>query len=72
MNGIIKNEYELEVFKSYNDLSKYVVECIFDYNNFRRHNSVENMTPNEAHQQTGQIQRKWGNDRKQNKETSMA
>ncbi len=72
VNGIIKNEYELEVFKSYNELSKYVVECIFDYNNFRRHNSVENMTPNEAHQQTGQIQRKWKNYWKQNKETSMA
>ena len=24
VNGIIKNEYELEVFKSYNELSNYV------------------------------------------------
>ncbi len=72
VNGIIKNEYELEVFKSYNDLSKYVIECIFDYNNFRRHNSLENMTPNEAHEQTGLIQRMWKNYWKQSCDTSVA
>lgn len=72
VNGIIKNEYELEVFKSYNELSNYVGECIFDYNNFRRHNSIGNMTPNEAHQQTGHIQRLWKSCWKQNNETSVA
>lgn len=72
VNGIIKNEYELEGFKSYNELDRYVVECIFDYNNFRRHNSIENMTPNEAHHQSGQIQRMWKNYWKQNNQTSVA
>ncbi len=59
VNGIVKNEYELEQFKTLKEVQNRVIEAVFDYNNLRIHNSINDMTPNEAHQMCGHIPRLW-------------
>lgn len=59
VNGIVKNEYELEQFKTLKEVHNRVTDAIFDYNNLRFHNSINDMTPNEAHQMCGHIPRLW-------------
>jgi len=59
VNGIIKNEYDLERTGTFSTLKQRTVQAIFDYNNFRQHNSIDNMTPCQAHNMTGLINRTW-------------
>ncbi len=59
VNGIVKNEYELERLKTIKEVHNRVSEAVFDYNNNRMHNSINDMTPNDAHQICGLIPRLW-------------
>lgn len=59
VNGIVKNEYELMDLKAIQCVKNKVAEAVFDYNNIRPHNSIDNLTPNEAHTRTGFIPRLW-------------
>jgi len=59
VNGIIKNEYELEEAKSFTELSAKTAEAVYNYNNLRQHNSIDNYTPAEAHRLQGSIKRLW-------------
>lgn len=59
VNGIIKNEYELTIGYSYKILANKITEAIFHYNNFRKHLSIEQMTPSEAHQKSVNLKRHW-------------
>lgn len=59
VNGIIKNEYQLTIGYSFKTLENKITEAIFHYNNYRKHLSIEGMTPSEAHQKTGDLKRHW-------------
>lgn len=59
VNGIVKNEYELMDLKAIQCVKNKVAEAVFDYNNIRPHNSIDNLTPNEAHTRIGFIPRLW-------------
>lgn len=59
VNGIIKNEYDLEKTGTFKLLKQRTIQAVFDYNNFRQHNSIDNLTPSEAHKMTGLINRRW-------------
>jgi putative transposase len=72
VNGIIKNEYELTIGYSYKMLENKITEAIFHYNNYRKHLSIDGLTPSTAHQMDGYIKRQWKNYFKQNKTASEA
>jgi putative transposase len=62
VNKTIKGEFTTEQQINYKDveIAKTEVKNIIDYYNKRRpHRSVEMLTPNVAHQQTGELKRKW-------------
>ena len=60
VNGILKTEwlYEMEL-KDLSEAKEAVKEIISIYNIERPHSSVEMLTPNQAHQMTGNLQRLW-------------
>jgi putative transposase len=62
VNKTIKGEFTNEQQINYKDveIAKSKVKNIIDYYNKKRpHRSVEMLTPNVAHQQTGELKRKW-------------
>jgi putative transposase len=62
VNKTIKGEFTTEQQINYKDveIAKSEVKNIIDYYNKRRpHRSVEMLTPNVAHQQKGELKRKW-------------
>jgi putative transposase len=62
VNKTIKGEFTTEQQINYKDveIAKSEVKNIIDYYNKKRpHRSVEMLTPNVAHQQTGELKRKW-------------
>lgn len=59
VNGIMKNEYELEKAKSFTEISAKTAEAVYNYNNLRQHNSIDNYTPAEAHRLQGSTKRLW-------------
>jgi transposase InsO family protein len=72
VNGILKTEwlYDLRI-KNCTEAKKIVKEIINIYNTERPHSSVEMLTPNQAHQMTGELKKLWKNyQRKKYNETS--
>jgi putative transposase len=62
MNGIIKEEFNLyESQHSFERTHQRVVESITAYNGLRPHGSCDYLTPNMAHQQTGDLKKRWKN-----------
>lgn len=60
VNGILKSELELnKTFKSYNGAIGPLHRAIDIYNRLRPHLSIDNLTPEQAHQKTGPIKRRW-------------
>ncbi len=62
VNKTIKGEFTTEQQINYKDIetAKIDVKKIIDYYNSRRpHRSIDMLTPNEAHTQTGELKRKW-------------
>lgn len=59
VNGILKQELLEEVYPNISQAQQSAVTAIDTYNRIRPHSSVDMMTPEKAHTQTGQIKRRW-------------
>lgn len=59
VNGTIKNEYIKRMDISAENAPKVVAKAINNYNDNRPHASIEWLTPSEAHQMEGLLDRKW-------------
>ena len=60
VNGILKIEHGLdELFKSFESAKESVDNAVLNYNEYRPHLSIDRLTPNEAHQRTGRIRKRW-------------
>lgn len=59
VNGILKQELLEEVYPNIKQAQCSAVIAIDTYNRIRPHSSVDMMTPEKAHIQTGQIKRRW-------------
>ena len=62
MNGIIKGEFNLyESHLGFEQTHQRVIDSIAAYNGLRPHGSCDNLTPNVAHLQTGELKKRWKN-----------
>lgn len=59
VNGILKIEFLKEVYPDVTNASESVVAAVDTYNSVRLHSSIDMMTPDQAHGQTGTIERRW-------------
>jgi len=60
VNGIFKNTYNMDQrFESLIEAQAAITKMVYSYNNVRPHSSCDMMTPNEAHQCTGALKRRW-------------
>jgi len=69
VNGILKQELLEEVYPDIKQAQQSVITAVDIYNKIRLHSSVDMMTPEKAHTQTGQIKRRWKNAFKPNKQS---
>jgi putative transposase len=60
-NGIIKGEYLDKTICNFNQAQNDVIIAINKYNNLRPHDSIDKLTPAEAHQRTGYLKKHWKN-----------
>lgn len=64
MNGILKTEFNLSrIFKTHEDAKLAVIQSIDAYNTKRPHMSCDYLTPVQAHEAEGGLQKKWKNTR---------
>jgi len=61
VNGILKQELLAEVFPSFEIAQKEVAIACSTYNYLRPHGSIDNLKPAEAHQQSGELKKRWKN-----------
>jgi transposase InsO family protein len=60
VNGIFKNTYNMDQqFDSLAQAQQTIAKMVDSYNRVRHHNTCDMMTPNEAHQGTGALKRRW-------------
>jgi len=60
VNGILKDEYGLEsTFANYLEANEAVKSAVDKYNNRRPHASCDYLVPAEAHNQTGEMRKRW-------------
>jgi putative transposase len=60
INGILKETFGLkETFTSTSEAAEITARAIDFYNNVRPHTGIDNLTPDQAHQITGEIKRQW-------------
>lgn len=60
VNGIIKNEFfSRSIYKNYHDAKKQITRNVISYNSIRPHGSVDFMTPDMAHQNIGELKKRW-------------
>jgi putative transposase len=59
INGILKNELIPERIATKNDAIGHIHYFVNIYNNVRLHNSVDNLTPQEAHLKNGELRKLW-------------
>jgi putative transposase len=59
VNGILKQELLLEVYPTIKQAHRSLVAAVDIYNRIRPHSSLDMMTPEKAHAQTGPIKRRW-------------
>jgi len=60
VNGILKNEfYPKRVYQNHKDASKSIGKIVRIYNQQRPHSSVDFLTPETAHQHSGDIKKRW-------------
>lgn len=65
INGILKMEFGLnKIFESIGKAKETLINAVELYNSKRPHNSLNYLTPNQAHQLTGIIKRNWKNYKK--------
>lgn len=74
VNGILKDELLEQQYSSYEEAQHAIAVAVSVYNHQRPHSSIEYLTPAQAHQRTGILNRKWKNyyQPKQKKEAVMA
>lgn len=60
VNGILKTEwlYDMDL-RGYKDAKKAIEQLVHIYNTERPHSSIEMLTPDQAHMQTGKLKRLW-------------
>lgn len=59
VNGILKQELLEKRFESFDDARRAVDEAVSVYNHLRPHLSIDMLTPAEAHERKGQLNRRW-------------
>jgi transposase InsO family protein len=60
VNGIFKNTYNMDQqFDSLAQAQQAIAKMVDSYNRVRPHSTCDVMTPNEAHQGTGALKRRW-------------
>jgi len=59
VNGILKDELLEKRYNHYHRARPIVANAIYIYNNRRPHSSIDMLTPNIAHQRTGELKRRW-------------
>jgi transposase InsO family protein len=61
VNGILKQELLQESYDNITIAFKSIKQAIGIYNSLRPHSSLDMLTPENAHQQTGPLKRRWRN-----------
>jgi transposase InsO family protein len=61
VNGILKDELLERSFESFREAREKIDEAVTIYNQVRPHLSVDMLTPQEAHERTGELKRRWKN-----------
>lgn len=61
VNGILKGELLEEVFPNFETAQRDIAIACSTYNHLRPHGSIDNLKPAEAHQQSGQLKKRWKN-----------
>ena len=61
LNGILKQELLEEVFRDFATATLDVAIACSTYNHLRPHGSINNLKPAEAHQQSGELKKRWKN-----------
>ncbi|UFH54065.1 integrase core domain-containing protein [Spirosoma sp. KNUC1025] len=61
VNGILKQELLADHYPSLAVAKKGIAQAVLIYNSLRPHSSCDMMTPQQAHQQTGDLRRRWKN-----------
>jgi putative transposase len=65
VNGIIKNEFfPKKVYQNHKEAKKSIAIIIMHYNQTRPHASLDYLTPDQAHQKDGEINKRWKTYRK--------
>jgi transposase InsO family protein len=59
VNGILKQELLEEAYPNIRSANQAIEKAINIYNDQRLHTSIDMLTPQQAHQRTGQIRRRW-------------
>lgn len=60
VNGIIKNDFfPKKIYQNHKEAKKSITIIIDHYNTRRPHSSIDYLTPNEAHDVTGEIKKRW-------------
>ena len=59
VNGILKDELLEKRYDHYRRARPMVADAIYIYNNCRPHSSIDMLTPNVAHQHTGELKKRW-------------
>lgn len=60
MNGIIKSEFfPRKIYQNHKEAKKAIDQIINTYNSRRPHSSLDYLTPNDAHNMTGPIAKRW-------------
>ena len=61
VNGVLKQELLARRFNRFDEASREVDKAVRIYNHLRPHLSIDMLTPNEAHGQSGELKRRWKN-----------
>jgi transposase InsO family protein len=61
VNGILKSELLEEVFVDFKIAQQAIAVACSTYNHLRPHGSIDNLKPIEAHQRTGELNKRWKN-----------
>jgi putative transposase len=59
VNGILKQELLKKMYPGFKQAKQAVAEAIDIYNHKRLHSSIDMLTPEQAHTQTGELRRRW-------------
>lgn len=66
VNGILKDEFDCDKgFPSHREAQTYIASAIVTYNDKRPHLSCDYLTPNQAHQSTGLLIKRWQSRKKE-------